>query len=806
MNHQQKIDRLQQFKNEAEFRIFLIDLIKRIGYQNVIHTHRYGSPELGKDIIGSLIHDIDGEETCAFVVKFGRISGGTVEIETIKGQIKQAFEYPYDDLNNNRIKIKKVKVVTNENFTAGAQSSLSSSNELRLFSNIDYWYHDKLIPLVDKYYSDFWLPGDEFCKEYTKTVRSKIQEEFELKDLSLNIEDKKIKKLLGLFVEPILTEGIVEEKKDAEGNIRKKITRKKTFLKNLSLTTENLIITGEPGSGKTKLLNNLALLLLDADKNAEEKIIPIKLSGKIIKENNFDFEKTISELIKNNTPDTFGRTNLAEYKKILLIDEIDFLNIDEKKILVENANDYCNDENKFILTQRKNENIDIVKDDLYVKSIRLHNFNVKQIELFIQKYFEGNDRGERFIQILRESNLFSKLPTTPLTITLLSLLYDQNGYEIPATITDIYDDFLKVMLGKLEVKSRADLLLFNIKKRLFSNAALKMLDNRIFEISFRDFKDDVNKFLKSKGYAEQSDADITELIENSGILYLDNLLQVGFKQQAFIEYLASVEIYDHARRTHYDKLLLNFNDVAWQNTAIFFAGKSKDLPDMIDDLLSKMPNSDLRDWFINTGGMGYLAQALYLTDGVERKKLIKKSIDNIVLAFYEIKESSKHENHFLYNFPLPLITVILNTWFLENFKSVTLKTQLNEVFDELALEYKDADVNDFDGDFKLFLLASTLIHKNINEEAAFNKLIDRNSFIKNPVLMLAGNLFIENGDINKKSINPEINKKIEKQIRHHIKAIQNVIKEPAYRIDSNYRLIAKENIEGNISSNEKALD
>lgn len=351
------------------------------------------------------------------------------------------------------------------------------------------------------------------------------------------------------------------------------------------------------------------------------------------------------------------------------------------------------------------------------------------------------------------------------------------------------------MLGKLEVRSRTDLLLFNIKKRLFSNTALKMLDNRTFEISLGDFKDDINKFLTSKGYAEQDESSIKELIDNSGILYIDNQNNVGFKQQAFIEYLASVEIYDHARRTHYDKLLLNFNDVAWQNTAIFFAGKSKDLPDMIEDLLAKMPNQDLRDWFINTGGMGYLAQALYLTDGNERKKLIRKSIDNIVLAFYEIKESSKNEKHFLYNFPLPLITVILNTWFLENFKSVTIKKQLNEVFNEIALEYKNADINDFDGDFKLFLLASTLLHKNINEEKAFNKLIERNSFIKNPVLMVAGDLFIENGDINKKVINPEIKKKIEKQVRHHLKAIQNVIREPAYRIDSNYRLIAKENKE-----------
>jgi len=789
MTHKQKVEKLQGFKDENDFRLFLIDLLRRIGYSDVMHTHRYGSPELGKDILGTLSHNVDGNEIYAFIVKHGRIGGGTNEMETIKGQVKQAFEYPYQDLKGDKVRVNKVKVVTNENFTTGAQLSLSTSPELRLFPNIDYWYHEKLIPLIDKYYADFWLPGDEFCKEYTKSVRAKIEEEFELRDLSISIEDKKVKKLLGLFVEPILTEGVVEEKKDSSGNVNKKIVRKKISLTILKEVKDNVVITGEPGSGKTKLLNNLALLLLDSDRNAHDKILPIKLTGKILKECSFDINRAINISLRIFAPETFERTNLSDYKKILLIDEIDFLSKDEKSLLIQNASSYCVEGNRYIIMQRKNENLDIEQEESSVKSIRIHNFNIKQVELFIIKYFEGSDRGERFIQILRESNLFSKLPTTPLTITLLSLLYDQNGYEIPATITDIYDDFVKVMFGKLEVKSRADLLVFNIKKRLFTNLALKLLDSRIFDVSFDDFRKDINDFLLAKGYVEQSNQDLLELIENSGILYIDQNKHVGFKQQAFIEYLASVEIYDHARHTHYEKLLLNFNDVAWQNTAIFFAGKSKDLPNMIEDLLQNMPNENLRDWFINTGGMGYLTQALYLTDGSERKKLIKKSLDNIISAFYEIIEASKSEGHFLYNFPLPLIAAILNTWFLENFKSITLRTQLNEVYDELALEYKDADINDFVGDFKLFLLASTLLHKNINDESAFNKLIARKSFIKNPVLMIAGELYIDHGDIARKDINPEIKKNIEKQVRHHIKAIQNVIREPAYRIDSNYRLI-----------------
>jgi hypothetical protein len=791
MNQRQKIEKLQDFRNEADFRIFLIDLIKRMGFSNVVHTHRYGSPEMGKDIIGSLQHPIDGDEWYAFVVKFGRIGGGTGEIEIIKGQIKQAFEYSYTDISGDMIRINKVKVVTNENFTQGAQTSLSTSSELRALPNIDYWYRDNLIPLIDKYYLDFWLPGDDFCKEYTKTVRLKIQEEFELKDLSLNIEDKKVKKLLTLFVEPKLTVEVIEEKKDHFGNTNKRLAQKHVSFKALINYEENIIITGEPGSGKTKLINNLTLSLLDPDKNAEEKIIPIKLKGKDLKDANFDIDRAILTSIELSAPETFARTNVSDYKKILLIDEIDFLSKDEKLTLTENINKYSIEGSRFILMQRKSDSIDLDSDDVATKSIRIHNFNIKQIELFIQKYFGGNDRGERFIQILKESNLFAKLPTTPLTITLLSLLYDQSGYEIPATITDIYDDFIKIMLGKLEVKDRTDLLLFNIKKRLFTSVALNMLDDKLFEISLDNFKDKINKFLKSKGYTEQTDMAIRELIENSGLLYMDVSLNVGFKQQAFIEYLASVEIYDHSRHTHYDKLLLNFNDIAWQNTAIFFAGKSKDLPEMINDLLKKMPNEDLRDWFINAGGLGYMAQALYLTNNVDRKELIKKALSNIVSAFYKFKEMSSMENQLISDLPLPLIALMLNTWFIESFKSITLTLPLNDLFNELAGEYHGAEVNDFNGDFKLFLIASTLLHKNINDDRAFTKLIERDSFIKNPVLMVAGDLFIDAGDISRKNINSEIKKKIEKQVRHHIKAIQNVIKEPAYRIDSNYRLLDK---------------
>lgn len=793
MTTKDKEIKLRQFSNEKEFRLFLIDLLKKMGYKDVWHTHKYGAPELGKDIIAKFSHKIEGDEWYAFVVKHGRIGGGSTELETIKNQIKQSFEYPYEGINGEKLKINKVKVITNENFTTGAQNSIISSPELSRYGNFKFLWNESLIQDIDEYYPDFWLPGDAFTKEYSKESKRKILEEFELKDLSIRrIEDKKIKKLLDIFIDPIITENIKEDA-SIEGKVTERMTTKKISLTNLCESTDNIIITGEAGSGKTKILNNIACQILDSQKNAEEKILPVKVKAKLLKENGFDILKSINIVIKENAPDSYEKIDLTEYQKILFVDEIDSLNHSEKLDLINSLSEFASDKNRFILSQRKNDNLNLKVPGENLKTVKVQNFNIKQIESFIDKFFEGNDRGQKFIQIIKESNLFSKLPTTPLTITLLSLLYDDNGYEIPATLTDIYEDFVQILFGKLEIRNRNDLLIFNIKKRLFSFIALKMLDERSFEIKLDAFCDELNAFLKKKGYQQQTREDFIEIINNSGVLFIDHMEMVGFKQQAFIEYLSSVEIYDHARSTHYEYMLQNFNDVVWQNTSIFFAGRSKDSPEMIHDLMRIIPNATLRDWFINVGGIGYLSQALYLTDVSERKKLILLSLENMVKSFYHIQELTQQDVPVFKNWPLPLIAMLLSDWFIENFKSITLKETLNEIFDELAIEYKNADINDFKGDFKLFLIASTLMHKNINDINAFQKLMDRDSFIKNPVLMISGDfLLMRYANADKKHIVDDIKKRMEKQIKKYINALRYIIKEPGYRFDKNYKYLPKQ--------------
>lgn len=776
MTTQEKYDRLKEFQNEADFRLFLIDFLKKRGFKDVFHTHRYGNPELGKDIIARFPHGIDEFEWYAFVVKKGRIGGGTNEIETIKGQIKQSFEYPYLGINGERIKINKVKVVTNENFTNGAQDSLSTSNELKGLSNYGFWWNETLVPDIDTYYDDFWLPGDAFAKEYSKAFIKKLQQEIEIRELSIQkINDKQIQKLLDIFIEPQLSMSSIEEDKITK---EKSVKKKKVSISGINRIEENLILSGEQGAGKTKILNNLACQICKPENVSAHNIIPIKLKAPNVKLKEFNIEKCVKDEITELAEDFVDEKVFEKYKVVLFVDDLDLLKNEDKEILVQNIKEYCSKNlTHFVLTYRKSE----FNFDSEINSIRIHNFNNKQVEAFVTKFFEGTDRGTKFIQILKESGILSKLPTTPLTITLISLLYDENNYEIPATLSDIYTDFTNILLGKLEITSKTDLLVLNIKRRLFSTLALKMLDKKVFEITYDDFRIHINDFLEERGYASQSDEEINMLIENSGLMYNNDNLMIGFKQQAFIEFLASLEIYHNKRETHYSKLIENFNDINWQNTAIFYAGHAKELVNMIDDVIEKAPNNNLRDYFVNAGGMGYLSQALYQTSPKERSKLVKKSLDNLMKSFYILKENSKKNDDFFFNIPLVLLASIVNFWFNENFKSITLTRTLNLSFDDI-FNYSE---NNFENNYKLLMISTTLMNPYINDENSFAKLIERKEFMNNGLLPMVADVMMKTTSINQHNISPKVKSEIAKTIRKKRELIKLIVKEPAHRFNDN---------------------
>ncbi|MBN2090604.1 hypothetical protein JW964_13415, partial [candidate division KSB1 bacterium] len=414
--------------------------------------------------------------------------------------------------------------------------------------------------------------------------------------------------------------------------------------------------------------------------------------------------------------------------------------------------------------------------------------NQKQIELFITKYFENINRGKKLLEVLKESNILDKLPTTPLTLTLISLLYEDTDYEIPATLTDIYNDFISILLGKLEVKSKIHLIDLELKKRIFAYMSYKMLEEKKFEIRKSEFIKEISSFLIPKGIIINHNEDMERIIKNSGLLYVDNNEMVGFKHLSFLEYFASYEIFYINQES--DKLIENFNDVNWQNTAIFYAGISKDMPKFIKKLVQNIPDSTLRDWFINVGGMGYLAQALYMTDIEHRIGLIEKALDFMVLAFKELKQLSAKLGAY-FNMPLHIIGAMLVFWFNMNFRSVTLVNCLEKLYDKFLDNNDDLDECNFDLGFKLFLLATTLSTEYLNRFDKLNDLIERGCFLNDPLLIVLGDMYLDIQEIDKTQINSDKRKLINKKINKYKELLVKLTKEPAYRFGDDYKKLPK---------------
>jgi len=670
-----------------------------------------------------------------------------------------------------------VRVVTNEHITRGAKDAIVKSPNHSVFTNCDFWDNEKLIEYIDEYYQDYWLPGDFISKLYKISILNSIQNEFEIRGLSVSkLPESKMKRLTEIFIKPHLIELSSEKDKRTEN----KLKHKRVTINDICQSNDNFVIEGDPGSGKTRLVKQIMGQLLDLEIITENKTFPIELKLQKLREEDFDIVGNLRLKVKEMLADETERFNFEESGFIIFIDSIDELYTKEIDILKSNILRLATDSRyRFVLTARSIENIQFDGSKIKMRYIYLRNFNQRQVEQFVEKYFDNIHRGKRLIQVLKNSNILEKLPTTPLTITLISLLYEDNEYEIPATLTDIYKDFVDILLGKLDVGSRVQLLDVEIKRRVFSNLAVQLLREKVFEIKKDDLKKRVKSFLEPKGIFLDDPEDIDRLLINSGLLYIDDNDMVGFKHLSFLEYFSAFEIF-HTEKFD-NNLVEMFNDVNWQNTAIFYAGFSKDMDWFIDLLLRNAPNKNLRDRLINTGGMGYLCQALYMTSIEERKKLVQQGLDNMLSCFKNLKELTGELGPY-YNMPLHILGSILVYWYNMNFRSVTTTRCLETLFNDIVHDDpKQLQEGHFNTGFKLFLLATTLSTEYINKPEKFEELLDYECFVKDPLLVILFEVFLEIEGVDKKKISEKRRKRLKKEVDRYRTILNSITKEPAYR-------------------------
>lgn len=707
-NRNEKLDFLHNIKKEVDIHSLLADTLPKLGFKDVTITHERGNvPENGKDLICSCYDNIeDKKDWYAFVVKKGTISGTSSQICEIESQIKDCFKYEYKSLKTTteRVRINKVKVVTNEHFSSGAKDKILQNPDIDR-ANVDFWDDEKLLTLIDKNYPQYWQNGSPTYKEYVEIFLSSIDRDDFSKRLGLS--DTKIKKLINLFVEPTL----LEKEEDDNGQIIYK--QKKTNI--LLQCTESVFIIGESGSGKSTLFRQLSKQIIEQNSLRNDyELYPIIISFNQLKHCGFSIVAAIekhftSDLYKHLVIDVNSIIN--EKKCVIFIDALDEIaSNQEKEQAFDSIQTFATQHPniRLICTSRPSDFLYQCCSDKGFRSFEIDRIDRRQIFQYIQAYFSDNEvLSRRLIKSLQDSGLLDKLPQTPMTLALITIIFDEKHMEIPSTITDLYSIFVDLLLKKFEFKSTIDIIETDIKHRLLANLAKEMHVKQLVSIEKSEALNIIGSYLHDRG---QSDINIEELLEdivnNNALLIYNERSELQFKHLSFQEYFTAYEFYHH-RQTERNIFVSKFNKLWWQNVAIFYAGFSKDAPILLDEIIEVGKNTTgIIPQFNVMTGLGRLMQSLYSTpinNRVEGVCLTSELACSIVSDLIATKEEkfSMFKNFSRYG-----IYQMLLAGFEISHHSITLQEPLKLAFDKLSRSLENS--SDFSSSYQMFLIAATM--------------------------------------------------------------------------------------------------
>lgn len=603
---------------------------------------------------------------------------------------------------------------------------------------IDFWDEAELVALIDKHVPDYWGHNDLFVKTFEDSFLASLGQTAELQQV-LKL-DKKFEEMLNIFVEPK-----IYQFKDEENTKRLMRVR---FKSEQYLNKKNYFISGDAGTGKTTLLKQIGKIAIENNQKATEKTLPLRLKTSLIADSGYSIKKAISTEVRSLVGETNQSKALNDYRLLLLIDSIDEFEVEKQLECFKELDEMLKGSNiNFVLATRNYEKLtkDVsISDHIHTT---LSNFDLHQVRQYVTTFFKRDlKKSEDLWSSLLDNKILERIPPTPLTISLVSILYEENGYEIPATITDVYDNFNTFLLGRLNVNSKLDFLKINVKEKILSMYALEIIQsiNRI-----RKKKDEfiqyIIEYFKGQSITIDDNA-IPELVKSmtdgTGVLYIDEQGYVTYQHDHFMEYYASREIFNQENRAELEKEVIEkFTEYNWQNTAIFYTGRTKDMKNFLDALVDRVYKyKKLHEHLLAISGLGYVLQSLWMTNSQNRKRAVIAALDLLIKADDAVKQLAEQQLPFLKGIKDTDIAVAHLVWFYMHYNSLTLRDPLALAFDELHEAKKRLGNTIFEKDrttmlYQLFCIAATLNTGRVKDKTKLLQLFEEDKLLTNPLFV-----------------------------------------------------------------------
>jgi len=706
--------------SEAKIWPLLASILQKMGFNWVDITH--GTDEHGRDLVGSAKTITGGSEYVGFIVKAEPISGGVSGKTTfikVLDQIKLAFSAKYTGpYTRNPEKINRVVVVTNHTISSTAKQEISTSDYP--YGSIEFWQINDLEKYVTAFLPSFYLNIEPELYTYLIALRSKCENVQDIQRRIHYIEDKK---LTDIFVNLPIVEVKRGKRIPLPGKMEKKKDKKKVFgefeeikfISNDELLTpkKDYILVGGPGAGKSCLLRRICINLIEKRLSGDDtQPLPLYLNAKDLAEE----KDVILTIVLNKIfcSDEFkksvvgGNAELAkDHNFTLLVDGLDEVPSDKKRssiydALLQLSSEYLNI--KLVLSSRplhmwkEGPNGDIQEGAILP-------IQRSAMADLLQKLISGPQKSTAILREIVQNEVFHKLPRTPLVVTLIALLHEENELpEIPANLSDLYELFCMVYLERWTKSGQKR---YDSKIAIIELFAFHLHNERKTESKVFDFFTITKNYLLKKGIEGDPHQFTTELIKenlllickvpNNGIQDLDCLLHkgksicsvdcnIGFIHLSFQEFFVA----RHLKRRPNDGeniLAENFDDPWWGSLGLFFSGFVKDVANLIKTITSTKPLGGPLS-IARMVNLGHLSQAATQTDFDVKKQSCLHGASLIEDGYRYLIELNKVHN---INTPKYQLVGALCWLYEQAYSSVHLETSLKECFNSLLQSLDKTD-------------------------------------------------------------------------------------------------------------------
>ena len=427
MNYEEKSKKLENdiVREVQDFHPILHELFTRMeSFTKVNYTQ--GNQEFGADFVLESIGNFGNEEYTGVVVKVGKIT--QKDLPEITRQVDECFTVPrYVDNGLKEIMINNTVVVTNGTISNQAKKVVNSKFKGNAISFIS---KTELVPLIDKYYDEYWRDSRVLLNIYFNSLKEKCE-----KLLAGNSQRyRSTTKYVDITI----------KRKEINGQKIKLSNFRKVNSLNKALEFSNLILLeGGMGSGKSALVANHVLKSIEDFIESKTEYIPVIIEFS-------DYQNDLLQNLENDIENILDRisNDVENPNLIIFLDGFDeyYLEVSEREGFITGLYKIIQKYQgfKFILTTREIEDYEFeIFLDNYFDLYKLCALQNNQIMAIVQSYYEPSKNTRSDLSSLE---LFNMLPKTPMTAILLGQILSHDPKEIPSTLTELYSKFTEIVL------------------------------------------------------------------------------------------------------------------------------------------------------------------------------------------------------------------------------------------------------------------------------------------------------------------------------------------------------------------------